>query len=220
MGPRTNRRRWTYVLAAYATLVACVSTTATAVQRHRWWSGLGAVVPHDTFPDDCSKCHVGGDWSRLVDDFVFDHAAETGVPLDGAHEQALCLRCHNDRGPVATFAQQGCAGCHEDVHVGQLGPDCTQCHDELTWRPGNMVTMHNRLRFPLEGAHASTSCRSCHPGAEIGRFVPTPTDCVDCHSDDLAQAVNPNHAGLGWVTRCDACHQPTRWNRAEIDPGF
>ncbi|MEM6993720.1 MAG: cytochrome c3 family protein [Myxococcota bacterium] len=217
---RHPRRLWALGLVGYLVLVACISTGAEAVQRHRWWAGLGAVVPHDTFPDDCSACHEGSDWSELRDDFEFDHAAETGVALHGAHEQALCLRCHNDRGPVATFAQRGCAGCHEDIHLGQLGTSCDQCHNERTWRPNDMFVLHQRTRFPLEGAHAATSCRNCHEGAEVGRFVPVTTDCLGCHTDDLANALNPNHIGLGWVNRCDRCHQPTIWNQAEIDPDF
>ena len=35
--------------------------------------------------------------------------------------------------------------------------------------------------------------------------------------NDLARAVNPNHAGLGWVDRCDRCHLPRTWNQAEIN---
>ena len=118
-------------------------------------------------------CHEGTEWRGVRDDFVFDHEAETGVPLVGAHARAACLLCHNDRGPVAVFAAQGCGGCHEDIHRSTLGPDCARCHTEETWRPFGQIEMHARTRFPLVGAHASTSCYRCHPGAEVGYFVPT-----------------------------------------------
>ena len=32
------------------------------------------------------------------------------VALRGAHAQAGCLLCHNDRGPVQQFAARGCGG--------------------------------------------------------------------------------------------------------------
>ena len=68
------------------------------------------MLPHDTFPADCKLCHMGQGWNTLTDDFAFDHEKETGVPLVGAHDQARCLLCHNDRGPVELFASKGCAG--------------------------------------------------------------------------------------------------------------
>ena len=205
-------------LLLYAVLVACVAGGETwrSVERHRWWQGLGPVLPHDTFPADCALCHRGGGWQELVEGFTFDHARETGVPLDGAHAHASCLRCHNDRGPVADFAARGCAGCHEDVHRGQLQQGCATCHDEWSWRPRGMHELHRQTRFPLTGVHASTSCRACHPGAEVGVFAPTPIDCVDCHREDLAAATNPDHFALGYVDRCDRCHVPFVWDRVEL----
>jgi hypothetical protein len=198
-------------------LAACaVQKTREGVEQHLWWSGLGPVLPHDTFPGDCALCHVGDDWQTLGTDFAFDHLAETGYPLAGAHARATCLLCHNDRGPVQTFSAQGCGGCHEDVHLGQLGSECSACHVEDDWRPQGQIARHQETRFPLVGVHASTACYRCHPGAEVGDFTPTDTECVTCHASDLARALNPNHAGLGWVDHCDRCHLPRTWNQAEI----
>lgn len=201
---------------AYVTFACAIQGDPTA-RVHRWWQGLGPVLPHDDFPADCSMCHQGTGWQTMVEDFEFDHEAETGVALVGAHERAQCLRCHNDRGPVAVFQAQGCAGCHEDIHIGTLGGDCTSCHGQETWRPEGMVELHQRTRFPLTGTHAVTSCRRCHIGSEVGRFTPTDVECVSCHRADLADATNPNHIALGWVDRCDRCHMPTTWNQAETD---
>ncbi|QDV05771.1 hypothetical protein Poly30_12730 [Planctomycetes bacterium Poly30] len=207
-------------LATYLILCACVSTSPEAVQQHRWWATLGPVLPHDSFPADCTLCHEGAAWNDLKSDFAFDHLRETGVALNGAHEAASCLRCHNDRGPIEVFTARGCAGCHEDVHLGQLGSNCLECHTETNWRPFGMFELHQQTRFPLLGVHAAVSCRTCHPGAEIGRFVPTPIECVDCHQGDLGNANNPNHQALGWTFDCNRCHQPTIWNAAELDPNF
>lgn len=220
MKQRTRRGALALGLVAYAVVVACVSRGPQAVEQHRWWSGLGPVLPHDTFPADCTLCHEGAHWNALVEGFAFDHLAETGVPLNGAHADASCLLCHNDRGPVEVFTARGCAGCHEDIHQAQLGKDCTECHTEVDWRPFGTFELHQRTRFPLLGVHAAVSCRQCHPGAEVGRFVPTPIECIDCHGADFARADNPNHVALGWTFDCDRCHQPTSWNAAELDPDF
>ena len=207
--------------AALVSLVlACVMQTPGSAGLHLWWAGFGPVLPHESFPADCKLCHVGDGWQELVSDFEYDHEAETGARLDGAHEEAQCLRCHNDRGPVSVFERMGCQGCHEDLHQGSLGATCTECHTEVTWEPFGQIERHNLTRFPLNGVHAATQCWRCHPGAEVGRFYPVDPQCISCHQADLARAQNPNHQGLGWVNRCDRCHQPTTWSQAELDPNF
>lgn len=211
---RENRRVLS-VMALCAFLCACALQRTGGLEVHRWRAGLGPVVPHDTFPADCSLCHEGGDWNSLRPDFEFDHAAQTGVPLEGAHSAAQCLRCHNDRGAVQVFAERGCAGCHEDVHQGQLGARCDDCHDQLTWRASGMVEWHSRTRFPLNGVHAITSCARCHEGTDVGRFTPLDIECVSCHYDNLLTAQNPDHFAFGWTNNCDDCHIPTTWQQAQ-----
>jgi len=183
---------------------------ATAVQR--WWDERGPVVPHDTFPADCSLCHEGDGWRKIRADVAFDHEKETGVALEGAHENAECLRCHNDRGPAAMFAARGCAGCHQDPHRGQLGQDCSVCHQQDSWRPNEVLALHSRTRFPLVGAHAAAACWRCHPGAQVGNFARVDTECLACHRSDLARATNPDHAAQGWTVDCERCHVPTAWS--------
>lgn len=219
MGARPSGRTLRALLFAAlgAALFACMGADPRAGARHRWWSRLGPVLPHEEFPADCSLCHEGSGWKDLRDDFSFDHLAETGVALEGGHASAQCLRCHNDRGPVDVFAARGCAGCHEDVHQGDLGSDCARCHDERGWRPDDLYAQHTRSRFPLSGAHARVACHRCHPGASVGNFVPNDPSCVTCHRKDLARAINPPHLALGYVDRCDRCHLPTDWRQAEDD---
>jgi hypothetical protein len=186
-----------------------------------WWAARGPVVPHDDFPTDCSLCHTGDDWHTIREDFAFDHEAETGTDLHGAHAQAECLRCHNDRGPVGVFARRGCGGCHEDPHRGELGGDCATCHAEDDWRPDEQIAMHDRTRFPLVGAHAATACWRCHPGARVGLFTRVDTECVTCHAADLARANTPDHLALGYLDSCDRCHISTTWRGAGFThPGF
>ncbi|MCA8956523.1 MAG: hypothetical protein KDC87_10650 [Planctomycetes bacterium] len=212
---RASKRVWQLVLGTLL-VGACVAPSPGDGATHRWWAGLGPVLPHDTFPADCKLCHVGEKWNELTATFQFDHEKRTGVPLHGAHGRAMCLRCHNDRGPVKTFQAKGCVGCHEDRHNGKLGTRCTKCHQERTWQPVGQIELHNKTRFPLTGAHAATSCYRCHPGGLVGNFQPTDTRCVTCHQDDLAATKNPPHVGLGWTANCNRCHLPTRWRQAVI----
>ncbi len=201
-------------------LIACVfklESERPDIDPQRWWDGRGPVVPHEAFPSDCQLCHEGNTWESIRDDFEFDHLAETGVALEGAHLQAECLRCHNDRGPVSMFSSQGCAGCHEDVHRNQLGQNCQDCHDALTWKPQGQITLHAQTRFPLIGAHAATACYRCHEGAQVGEFTRTDIECATCHQSDLALALNPDHVAQGWVADCDRCHIPTAWTGAAFN---
>jgi hypothetical protein len=200
--------------ASLALVIACAIERGAIGPVQGWYEGHGPVLPHDTFPADCTLCHTGDDWHTLREDFQFDHAATTGYQLEGAHAQAQCLRCHNDRGPVQLYAQRGCAGCHEDSHRGQLGAGCSDCHDQRTWRPQGQVAKHMEYGFPLVGAHASAACWRCHPDAQVGNFARAPSDCVACHRDDLASALEPNHQTQGWVQDCQECHIPTSWSGA------
>ncbi|MCE9592867.1 MAG: hypothetical protein K8S98_01630 [Planctomycetes bacterium] len=209
---------WSVLTLVLVWIAACVVRGPDAVKQHLWWSGLGPVLPHDTFPADCSLCHVGSDWQSLASDFTFDHETETGVPLPGAHARAACILCHNDRGPAGVFQRKGCAGCHEDVHTGTLGGNCEDCHQQNDWHPSEQRIRHDHTRFPLLGVHASTACHRCHPGAEVGRFVPTDPECVSCHANDLARTTFPDHFAAGWVDRCDRCHLPRTWTQAQQNP--
>ncbi len=214
-------------LALALTSLACAVGVAgrrayEPVARQEWQHARGPVVPHDTFPRDCSLCHAGSTWQKIRDDFNFDHARATGVTLKGAHDAAECLRCHNDRGHVAEFAARGCVGCHEDIHQGRLGSSCDVCHDESApdWSPRGAIAEHAKTRFPLVGAHTTTACWACHPGAQVGNFVQTSTRCVDCHAKDLAVATEPDHQIQGWTDSCERCHLPTDWSRAGFAHGF
>jgi hypothetical protein len=194
--------------------LACAIDKGARTPVQEWYEGLGPVIPHDDFPGDCTLCHAGDDWHTIRADFQYDHLAETGYALEGAHQAAQCLRCHNDRGPVQLYALRGCAGCHEDIHRGQLGQGCESCHGQDDWRPNEQISRHTDYGFPLVGAHAAAACWRCHPNAQVGNFTRTSDQCVECHRDDLARAEDPDHQAQGWVLGCDECHIPTSWSGA------
>jgi hypothetical protein len=184
--------------------------------QNQWSERWGPMVPHTTFPGDCSLCHYPDRWDRLKEDFAFDHAIETGYPLVGGHAAAACLRCHNDRGPVQAYLARGCGGCHEDPHGSELGLDCTQCHVEYTWDPIGLVAEHNRTRFPLVASHALAPCESCHAGATVGDFRGAPVECHLCHQREALLA-QPNHVVNGWIRNCQDCHDVASWVSVNFD---
>ncbi len=143
-----------------------------------WDSRLGPLVSHRTFPGDCGLCHVPDRWDVLRQDLVYDHEKETGVALEGAHREARCLRCHNDRGPVSAYVARGCGGCHPDPHASSLGLDCQRCHNQVSWRPQGLIAEHARTRFPLYGVHAVTPCESCHLQAPAGQYRGAPRNAT------------------------------------------
>ena len=110
--------------------------------------------------------------SKYLYTFRTDAARRAGVPLVGAHAEARCLRCHNDRGPVATFRAQGCVGCHADVHYGELGSDCQKCHDGSATSTAKTAQGDNWKNQPNVLA-----CGSCHDGKSAHGL----DDCGTCH---------------------------------------
>ena len=206
---------WTLFL-----MVLIIGGCQLTIPRNGWNKKLGPLVPHTSFPGDCGICHLPDGWDKLCADFAFDHMAETGYPLEGAHSAAACLRCHNDRGPVQAYVARGCSGCHIDPHASSLGLECERCHSQIVWEPIGLIAEHARTRFPLMGVHAVATCESCHEGAAAGQFRGAPTQCEVCHQADLAGATNPDHLSNGWVSDCQRCHQPSGWSGAFIPHEF
>ncbi len=219
--PGKKLRLWILSTLLLLPLACAVFGWKPAPPQQGWQDDHGPVVPHGKFPGgDCSLCHVGKGWHKIKEDFVFDHGKETGVILNGAHNTAECLRCHNDRGPVVQYARRGCGGCHLDIHQRQLGVQCQECHTENNWLPNDQVRKHNLTRFPLIGSHAGVACFRCHPGAQAGNFQRADVECESCHQSDLQRATNPDHLALGWTRDCRRCHQPTAWKGNAIVHSF
>lgn len=192
-----------------------LSTSAVSGLRGqlRWEQEWGPLVPHKTFPRDCSLCHLPSRWDVILPDFKFDHLKKTGYALEGAHSEAACLRCHNDRGPAKTYSARGCAGCHVDPHRSSLGRDCKRCHNQNTWErrtgQGTQIADHARTRFPLTGRHAILRCEECHLNAAAGDFQGASKECYLCHQTEYASA--PGHTGPSYTRDCTTCHKTTAW---------
>jgi len=156
---------------------------------------------HGTLGKDCDRCHTERTWKVLS----FDHN-RTRFPLLGAHGLLRCKTCHltNLR---RLKPPMSCAGCHmaDDVHKGQEGKQCGDCHNEKTWK--HALFDHGLTRFPLLGRHAHLKCKACHRSA---RFKDASIRCVSCHrkDDDHKRRLGPD---------CGLCHDARSWKRWSFD---
>ena len=152
---------------------------------------------------DCKRCHGSGKWSQSA----FKHDRDTKYPLRGLHAKAACQACHT--GPMRTQnVETACYACHkaDDVHRGQEGRECQNCHNEGGW--GKQVKFeHDLTRFPLLGAHATTSCEDCHASAA---YKDAELDCAACHGKD-----DTHKTRLG--KDCASCHNPNSWQAWNFD---
>jgi 5-methylcytosine-specific restriction endonuclease McrA len=99
-----------------------------------------------------------------------------------------------------------CASCHQDVHLGQEGDRCENCHSLAQPKFAASGFAHAKTSFPLTGKHAAAACSVCHKpetaafparrGTAI-RYKGLGHECRACHED----------VHLGQVpAACEACH--------------
>jgi hypothetical protein len=146
----------------------------------------------------CADCHAEGGWRRAR----FDHG-RTRFALAGAHARTACAACHPDQHYAGT--PRTCSACHavDDVHRGQRGARCEQCHDSARWERARFD--HGAATgFVLRGLHTRLGCESCHAGGVFSRRLST--DCVGCHRSD-----DPHDGKQG--TACERCHHEDGWQR-------
>ena len=154
--------------------------------------------------ENCSRCHSEVDWEEVD----FDHGTMTDFPLLGAHASAECESCHTS--PPGEVKLTGiCGDCHhdDDVHAGNLGSDCANCHNSEDWAT-RVRFDHDLGKFPLLGAHASAECTDCHNDRT---FAVSGMACADCHKDE-------EHKGaLGTPADCQSCHNTRDWAAWSFD---
>jgi hypothetical protein len=83
----------------------------------------------------CETCHNTRAWAI----WDFDHNKRTEFKLDGAHLKLKCESCHTQPAPAQKHAaalDKTCISCHRksDVHDGQFGMRCEQCHVTENWK--------------------------------------------------------------------------------------
>jgi hypothetical protein len=174
---------------------------------------------------DCIRCHLehnGEDFTLIhwePSQKQFDHKL-TGYPLVDKHAAVACEKCHTAAHMVPairalikkkdlnkSFQGMGkeCVNCHEDVHKGQLGPDCTSCHNIIDWKQANQFD-HSKTKYPLTGLHAKVTCEKCHFPSGPDKTVKYKglkfDTCTACHTDP--------HKGAFKGT-CESCHTTSGW---------
>jgi nitrate/TMAO reductase-like tetraheme cytochrome c subunit len=161
------------------------------------------------FPRNCEICHNENQWGGTS----FDHLAESGFALNGAHATILCNSCHVNN--QISGLPRDCIGCHEGDynsvddpnHVqAQFSFDCLECHSEQSWTPATFD--HNQTQFPLTGAHVAISCIDCHKN---NQYTGLPGDCYACHDNDYNATSDPNHQSAGFPVQCEDCHNTNNW---------
>ena len=171
---------------------------------------------------DCHKEHHGREFSiRRMETKTFDHSL-TGYVLAGKHNAVECRKCHEGENiraadiaakPQAFKANTylglstDCNSCHKDIHVGQLSPNCAQCHTTDGWKPATKFS-HDRAAYKLTGKHENVECAGCHKKALEHNTVVQYTKlefaaCSSCHIDP--------HAGK-FKKSCESCHTTAGWN--------
>jgi hypothetical protein len=165
--------------------------------------------PHGDWQEDCNLCHRDEAWLPIRPTKDFNHGKY--FPLEGAHRTAACRGCHKSLEFDKNRGRQACVNCHQDVHRGEFGLDCSRCHTPRSFIDrAEMVRGHRTYRFPLTGAHVAADCEACHRPQPQGAmtYLGVSTECVSCHLSDYNGATDPNHRAAGFPTDCSLCHVP------------
>jgi hypothetical protein len=156
----------------------------------------------------CAVCHVNEDWK------IIRTGHEVPSPrFGGAHDGVACVKCH-PQGRLLAGTGNLCITCHrsDDIHHNALGPQCGECHTQLTWAGARFE--HTRVGCELVGVHRLLPCVDCHVG---GNYTALATECAACHRDTAIQGIAratsrglgtmlpPNH---GAEPTCSGCHNP------------
>jgi hypothetical protein len=167
-------------------------------------------VHQKTLSVNCASCHNTEKFAPAV---LFEHN-KTDFALRGKHKTVDCKKCHqvtftNDAlfQRFAGVAFNSCVNCHDDVHDGRLGKNCSACHSEESFFTLNSKNAfnHNQTDFPLIGKHRRLDCAACHKvdaalGADKVFLDYKDKDfqsCVTCHKDIHDKKFGPD---------CKKCH--------------
>jgi hypothetical protein len=177
----------------------------------------------NTFGNKCGSCHLEQGWDKTE----YDHFKETKFRLVGKHENISCESCHlpssrtiNTLDKKTNALKKTCNGCHkkDDVHLGNNGTDCQQCHDNNDW--GKVRFDHDEeTSFSLQGAHEKLVCQACHLPSLLEKNITNKSitkqgddkqlkparTCHDCH-----QITDAHNGELG--KDCQQCHQQKKWH--------
>ena len=134
----------------------------------------------------------------------FDHA-QTDFALRQGHvgPKIECKSCHL-AGKKFRDAPLECNACHkkDDVHKGNLGAACADCHTEKNWKEAKFD--HSTTKFDLAGKHKPVACKDCHTTQD---FKGAKKECVACHRKDDNEEGHKGRFG----PKCENCHTDESW---------
>jgi len=182
--------------------------------------GMSQDSPHGAVKWKCADCHTTNGWNVMAVPMKFDHS-QTPYMLLGQHQRAECMDCHSTLKFEGT--SKACYPCHRHEfesavfpnHIqNRFGTDCERCHsvEAQSWRNG---FDHNKLDFPLRGAHEGITCNQCHNN---GSFRGVSVQCYTCHQKEYLATTNPNHQSAKFSTNCETCHRALTWQPASLFP--
>lgn len=181
----------------------CHDRVAKDIAARRGWHGRQRKID----VKQCVNCHTDHEGRDAditgLDRALFAHDL-TDFKLTGSHKNVACESCHKDGKPFFE-APHACKSCHEDVHKGEFGSRCTDCHDTIRW--SNAKFDHDKTDFPLRGAHRKVACAACHLTPDHSA---APTKCIGCHAADDV------HKGR-FGNECEKCHNEVRWDGVNFD---
>ena len=150
----------------------------------------------------CDSCHDAQSWRHIR----YDHD-QTTFPLHDKHAAVACDACHFGNRYKGTPRE--CVACHEpdDVHHGERGPKCADCHNTHSWKNSKFDHL-KETGYALLGVHDRIACNDCHRSGNLKDKIPK--ECVGCHR------AQDSHAGrLG--QECHKCHGNEQWKPADFD---
>lgn len=166
--------------------------------------------------NDCASCH-NTEKFRPASQFDHNNAA---YKLTGVHVKTDCEKCHKktirNQREFQRFKNikfESCENCHNDIHKGKFGKDCTKCHvTDSFLKIGNISKFdHDKTDFPLVGKHRNVKCNDCH-GSKLSS-KPKHTFCIDCHKDYHQGEIKDVS---GKVKDCAQCHTVQGFSPSEF----
>src|SRR3974390_25182 len=105
-------------LVSQGFLVPALTSAQNGIKRY-------SKNPHGPMSMPCEDCHTNSGWKPIRGNPEFDHN-RTKYPLLGMQAKASCTQCHTSL--LFSTASTHAEGCHADIHRGQFGSNCQQCH--------------------------------------------------------------------------------------------
>jgi len=151
------------------------------------WTGTG--FNHSFFPltnghqlNDCSLCHVNGNYSNLSSECVSCHLAKYNATTNPNHTAVgiptTCKDCHST-GPGWTPAKFPQHDVLFPISSGKhSGFNCTDCHTNTSnYSVYACTDCHTHSKNAMDNAHSevgsyvynSVNCYTCHPNGRAGK---------------------------------------------------